>query len=168
MTTPTHKQSETLKECREAFERWCREHCTEPKREHNISVDYYTDNKVQAAWNAWQCAWNTRAQPSETPVDDKVREALLHAYENISTGGMVDMLKLKEALALLDQQAATCTEKPENVCKVLERAQEKWKNDLAAKVEGLRNQCKKDRPIACGASIDAALGAVLALIGKAE
>ncbi len=62
----TNKENGLLP-CREAFEKW---YGSRP----DFGKYCYTDQIVQARWEAWQAAWSTRAQPQD--VDGDVAAAL--------------------------------------------------------------------------------------------
>lgn len=97
MTHPPEKASE-LPECRTAFEAWCKELNVTPQKDNAID-HHYNHPLAQAAWNAWQAAWNTRAdlspQPTGEPSSDlstaRIRELetaleqAATAFENIET-----------------------------------------------------------------------------------
>lgn len=133
MTTPTQKQSETLKPCpfcgsSEIYEGdqdlgntpssgvffGC-SNCSAKADYFSYYPDWHNFSRqlsYKEATEKAKAAWNTRAQPSETPVGDKVREALEH-YKTVceraaKSAGNPDYIEqpATEALALIDQQAA--------------------------------------------------------------
>lgn len=219
-TTPTQKQSESLKPCPfcggEADFNFANE------KAHNGTFEYWVECKdcqqcgKSSVWDEQDSArnqardfWNTRAQPSETPVADKVREEIEAAHgcfsaayteglhdvlaneENQDTGSLHDLVTrrllyamdhLQSAVSLIDQQGAPETLHMFNG-KLYSRRQLEAENtamrkeraDLAARVEGLRKDKYLSGRITMAEAIEngeadiynAALDAVLALIGKA-
>ncbi len=69
---------EKLLPCREAFEEW---YGSNPE----FGKYCYTDQIVQARWEAWQAAWNTRAQPQnvEGDLDDWIKAPAAKDYDDL-------------------------------------------------------------------------------------
>lgn len=113
----------------------------------------------------------TRSQPSETPVADGVRHALVCATMTLSNTKFVETHRmLEEALAILDRQA--CEYAIEKVGRDNKELRHNILADLAAAVRGMRENSKPWANIEgcdCKSCLgfDMACDRILALIGKA-